>query len=126
VIGLSADSVFDGACERREIPLPDEARDALGANLDERMRKFGPLLDDDYLFVRTDGLRLDGRSLYCLTERLFRCDGIDPRAGSMVHLLRCTFAQRTRESALTEIDVQWLHEHTNVVSTKRILRASEG
>ena len=109
--------------ERRVVPIPDDTLDAVRDYLAERESLLGPVLDDDHLFVRTNGLPYDARSLYRMTSRLFRRAGVPPRPGSMVHLLRSTFVQNVRNAGLGAVELQQLLGHETIVSTKRLLAA---
>lgn len=107
----------------RVVPLDPETVRALAAYVSERERRFGE--DDEHLFVRTDGTAFGARSLYRLVARIFELADVAPRPGSLVHLLRVTYAQRTREAGADPRDVQRLLGHVSRASTRRLLAAHE-
>ena len=111
--------------EQRVVPVPDDTLDVVHVYLDERESLIGSALDDDHLFVRTNGLPYDARSLYRMTSRLFGRAGVPSRPGSMVHLLRSTFVQNARDAGLGAIELQQLLGHETIVSTKRLLTAGD-
>ncbi|NNN09562.1 MAG: site-specific integrase [Acidimicrobiaceae bacterium] len=110
---------------RRVLDLNEATTEALVDYVEERDAKFGGTYDPAHLFVRTDGSAFDARSLYRLVEQLFERAGVEPRPGSMTHLLRDTFALRCAERGLSVDEVQRQLGHTNGRSTQRLLAARQ-
>ena len=104
----------------RAVPVPPDTVLAVLDYLSERELMAGPFGGDDSLFVRSNGKPYDYRGLYRLVDRLFERSGVFPRSGSMVHLLRRTFAANSLEAGLSLAEVQSMLGHEKSVSTKRI------
>jgi site-specific recombinase XerD len=107
--------------QERCVPVPEETMDLLRRYLLERRGLIGVAQNDDVLFVRANGEPFSARALYRLVARLLAQAGVEPRTGSMVHLLRRTYVARAKSSGKS---IQELHEllgHESKRSTQRLL-----
>ncbi|MBW4079588.1 MAG: tyrosine-type recombinase/integrase [Acidobacteria bacterium] len=103
------------------MPVPEETAVVLRKYLLERRERTGTIRGDDALFVRANGAPFSARALYRLVARLLARAGVEPRTGSMVHLLRRTYVARAKRGGA---NLQELHEllgHESRRSTQRLL-----
>lgn len=114
--------VGDRALRERELALPDVVTTSLLHYLEDRAAKLGRAGPASALFVRPSGDPLTTVGLNYVVGRWFRRAGVPEPHGSLVYVLRHTYATLLSESGVEIGELQHLLGHRRLSTTGRYVR----